>query len=117
MDYTQFEEVLLWLTGIGAPMVVAYILSWVVENWKQWSTFPKEVKFLIPMVTSVLLSVGAKYLLDFPDIVGEISPYFTMIMSAILTYISSQKAYMTAMEKQYGARFRSPTSKEPLEMK
>lgn len=114
MDYTQLEQVLLWLTGIGAPMVVGYIFSWVVENWKKWSTLPKEVKFTVPLVISVLISVGAKYLLDFPDIVEEISPYFTMIMTAILTYLSTQKAYMTAMDKQYGARFRSPTSREPL---
>lgn len=110
MDYTQLEQVLLWLTGIGAPMVIAYVLSWVVENWKAWSTFPKEVKFLAPMVVSVLLSVGAKALLGFPDIVAQISVYFTPVMTAILTYLASQKAYLTAMNKGYGARFERPDS-------
>lgn len=114
MDYTQFGEVLLWLTGIGAPIVVGYLLSWVVENWKKWSTFPKEVKFVVPLVVSVLLSIGAKYLLNFPDIVEEISPYFTMVMTAILTYLGTQKAYMIAMDKGYGARFKSPDSRQPL---
>lgn len=113
MDYTQLTQVLLWIAGIGAPVIVGYVLAWVVENWKAWSTFPKEVKFLVPMIVSILLSIGAKYLLNFPDIVAQISPYFTMVMTAVLTYLSTQKAYLTAMSKGYGARFVSPTSKNP----
>lgn len=115
MDWTQLEPVLLWIAGIGAPMIIAYLFSWLVENWKAWSTFPREVKFIVPMVLSVLLSIGAKYLLGFPDIIAKISPYFTMIMTAILTYLASQKAYMSAMKAQYGKRFITPTSRQPVE--
>lgn len=114
MDYTQLTQVLLWLAGIGAPVVVGYALSWIVENWKAWSTFPTGVKFTVPLVVSVLLSVGAKYLLNFPDIVAQISPYFTLIMTSVLTYLSTQKAYITAIDKGYGARFSKPTSKNPV---
>lgn len=111
MDLTNLGLVLLWIAGIGAPAIVAYVLSWVVENWKAWSTFPKEVKFLTPMVVSVLLSVGAQQLLKYPDIIASIQPWFQVLMSSILAYLASQKAYITAISKGYGARFSRPNSK------
>lgn len=111
MDLTNLEVVLLWIVGIGAPSIVAYVLSWVVENWKLWSTLPKEVKFLTPMVVSVLLSIGAAQLLKYPDIIASIQPWFQVVMSSVLAYLSSQKAYLTAMSKGYGARFARPDSK------
>jgi len=100
----------LWITGIGGPSIVAYVLSWVVENWKAWSTFPKEVKFLTPMVVSILLSLGAQQLLNYPEVIASIQPWFQVVMSAILAYLSSQKAYASALSTGYGARFYRPNS-------
>lgn len=114
IDWTQAQQVLLWLAGIGAPVVVAYLVSWLVENWAAWSTFPREVKFLAPMLLSVLLAVGSAELLKYPDIIKTIQPWFQVVMSAIITYLASQKAYMSAMKAQYGKRFVTPTSKNPL---
>ena len=111
MDYSQLQQVLLWLTGIRAPMVIMYVLSWVVENWKGWSTLPKDVKFLVPMVASVLLSVGASQLLQYPQIIAGIQPWFQVTMASVLAYLASQKAYLTAMNAGYGARFARPDSK------
>lgn len=110
MDLTSLEQVLLWIAGIGAPAIVAYVLSWVVENWKVWSTLPKEVKFLAPMIVSVLLSIGASQLLHYPDVIASIQPWFQVVMSSVLAYLASQKAYLTAMSKGYGVRFEHPTS-------
>lgn len=113
MDWTQLQQVILWLAGIGAPIVVAYLVSWLVENWKAWSTFPKEVKFIAPMVLSVLLAFGSAQLLKYPQIIETIQPWFQIVASAIITYLASQKAYMSAMKAQYGKRFITPTSKKP----
>lgn len=117
MDLTDFGQVLLWIAGIGAPAIVAYVLSWVVENWKVWSTLPKEVKFLTPMIVSVLLSLGAAQLLKYPEVIATIQPWFQVVMSAVIAYLSSQKAYLTAMNKGYGARFYRPTSRNAKELK
>lgn len=116
MDLTNFGQVLLWIAGIGAPAIVAYVLSWVVENWKLWSTFPKEVKFLVPMIVSVLLSLGAVQLLHYPDVIASIQPWFQVVMASVLAYLASQKAYITAMSKGYGARFAHPTSKNVAQL-
>ena len=112
MDSTQLGQVLLWLTGVGSPAVVMYILSWVVENWKGWINLPKDVKFLLPMIVSVLLSVGASQLLKYPDVIASISPWFQVTMTSVLAYLFSQKAYMTAMKSGYGKRFTSLTAKQ-----
>lgn len=113
MDYTQLQQVLVWIAGIGAPAIVAYVLSLVVENWAGWSTLPHTVKVIVPMVVSVLLSVGASYLLKYPDIISQIQPTFQVTMSAILAYLASQKSYMTAMSHSYGKRFVQRSSKMP----
>jgi chromate transport protein ChrA len=114
MDSTQLGQVLLWLTGVGSPIVIMYILSWVVENFKWWITLPKDVKFLAPMVASVLLSVGASQLLQYPEIIATIQPWFQVMMASILAYLFSQKAYMTAMKADYGKRFASKAFKFPM---
>jgi chromate transport protein ChrA len=111
MDLTNLGMVLLWIAGIGAPSIVAYVLSWVVENWKVWSTLPKEVKFLTPMIVSVLLSIGAAQLLNYPDVIAQIQPWFQVVMASVLAYLASQKAYVTAISRGYGARFSRPDSK------
>ena len=107
MDNTNLQQVLLWIAGVGAPAIVMYVLSWVVENWKGWINLPKDVKFLIPMVASVLLSIGAQQLLQYPQIVATIQPWFQVTMTSILAYLASQKAYMSAMGAGYGKRFMS----------
>jgi chromate transport protein ChrA len=110
MDSTQLGQVLLWITGVGAPAIIMYVLSWVVENWKGWINLPKDVKFLLPMVASVLLSVGASQLLKYPEVVATIQPWFQILMTSVLAYLFSQKAYMTSKKAEYGKRFISRTT-------
>lgn len=105
MNYTDLQLVLTWIVGMGAPAIVAYVLSLVVENWAGWSTLPHNIKVLVPMVVSILLSIGASLLLQYPAIIAQIQPWFQMVVSAVLAYLSSQKAYMTVLERQYGQRF------------
>jgi hypothetical protein len=112
MDSTQLNQVLLWITGVGAPAIIMYVLSWVVENWKGWINLPKDVKFLLPMVASVMLSVGASQLLKYPEVISSIQPWFQVTMTSILAYLFSQKAYMTSTKAGYGKRFVSRTAKQ-----
>jgi hypothetical protein len=108
-DFTDFPAVLVWLTGVGAPFVVGYAMSWILENWEFWHTLPPRVKFAAPMVLSVLLSIGARYLLQEVDVIGAISPYWTMIVSAILIWLGSQRAYLTAHKQGYPPTVRAQT--------
>jgi hypothetical protein len=105
MDYTQLTLVLTWIVGMGAPAIIAYVLSLVVENWAGWANLSHNVKVLIPMLASVLLSVGASYALKYPAIISQIQPVFQVTVSAFLAYLASQKGYMEVLAKQYGQRF------------
>ncbi len=94
-DWTDFEAVAGWLAfGGGAPVVIAYALSLLVENFAGWHDLPRGVKFILPMLASVLLSIGANYLLDFPSVIAEISPIWFVVVSAILAWLGSQAGYM-----------------------
>lgn len=111
MDWTNITLFLTWIVGMGAPVIVAYVLAIVVENWSRWSTLPHNVKVIVPMVVSVLLSVGASYALKYPAILEQIQPIWQVTISAILAYLGSQKGYMKVLEIHYGQRFYRPDSK------
>jgi len=106
MNYTDLTLVLTWIVGMGAPAIVAYVLALVVENWAGWANLSHNVKVLVPMVVSVLLSVGASYALKYPAIIAQIQPVFQVTVSAVLAYLASQKGYMEVLVKQYGQRFK-----------
>lgn len=103
IDYTNLEAVLTWLTGIGAPFLVGYLLSLLAENWLGWHGLPSAVKFFVPMVCSVGISLGANQLLQLPNLLAMISPWWTLIAGSIIAYLGTQTGYMTAKRSEYGA--------------
>lgn len=105
MDWSNFQEVLLWLTGVGSPALVMYAVSFLAENWSGWVKLPTAVKTIAPMVLSLLIAFGASLLLKYPEIIAAIQPWFQIIASAVIAYIASQKAYMTTVDNEYGVRY------------
>ncbi len=114
MDYTQLTQVLTWIVGMGAPAIVAYVLALLVENWTGWGNLPHTVKVVVPLLASVLLSVGASQLLKYPGTIAQIQPWFQVTVSAVLAYLASQKGYLEVITKQYGQRFAEVRSKKQL---
>jgi hypothetical protein len=102
IDWTDFRAVLVWLAGVGAPYIVGQLLSYLAENWPKWHELPRPVKFAAPLVLSVLLSVGATVLLRYDDVIGLLSPYWAIVVGAVLFYLGSQVAYMNAKKAGYG---------------
>ena len=56
VDWTNLQAVLTWVVGFGAPYLVGKLFAYLAENWEKWHTFPYPVKFLSPMVLSVMLN-------------------------------------------------------------
>ena len=107
-DWTDFEAVAGWLAfGGGAPIVVAFALSLLVENWLAWHDLPRGVKFILPMLASVGLSIGANYLLGFPEVIAEISAIWFVVVSAVLAWLGSQVAYMKTKAANYAQSAKS----------
>lgn len=101
MDWTNLTEVLRWIEGIGAPIVVGYIFALVAENFDFWHKLPSKVKFVLPMVFSVLISVVAHFVLAEEQFIISASPYFQIIANAVLIYLGSQNGYMQALKSGY----------------
>lgn len=106
-DWTQITAVLTWIVaGGGSVYLVNYALAWFAENFEFWHKLPSWVKFLVPIITSVLLAVGAQYLLGFEDILGLVQPYWEMFIMVLIAWLGSQKGYITAKKDDYGAEKR-----------
>lgn len=103
-DWADLVAVLTWIAVQGGgPAIVVAALSWIVENWPKWHELPKWVKFWVPMLSSILLSALATLALDYlPDVVATISPYWRFIITAALTWLASQGAYVAAKSRGYG---------------
>ncbi len=117
VDWTDIKSVLIWLTGVGAPYVVGYLVSLLAENWPAWHAFPRAVKFLVPMIVSILISLGATYLLSRADLLIAIGPYFALVVGAILAYLGTQNGYMATKRSGYGyaAKIREKKLEEDIE--
>lgn len=107
LDPTSLTSVLLWIVaGPGVVFLVGKFVSLVLENWSGWANLPTSVKFLVPIVLSALLGVGAQLLLAQPELVGAVEPWFKIVMLAILAWVGSQSQYIASKRAEYGARFR-----------
>lgn len=103
-DFTNITFVLMWIAGAGGPYLAGKLVSYLAENWKKWHTLPIRVKFVVPMIVSVLLSSGATYLLGRADLLTEISPIYTMLSLSVLAYLGTQKGYMETKQAGYGRK-------------
>lgn len=115
VDWTKLSEVLTWVAGGGgSAYIVAYMLSLIIENVPAWHNLPSIVKFISPMIASVLLAVGATLLLQKADIVIQIAPWWGTSVVAVIAYLGSQKAYMDAKTSGYAvnARMKAVDKKE-----
>lgn len=112
-DFTNLAFALNWVATIGGPYLVGKLLAYLAENWPAWHNFPTPVKFLAPMILSVLLAVGAKLLLGQAEFLAEIAPIYTTVAMAISAYLGSQTGYMQTRLADYGRKAQDPTLHRP----
>lgn len=106
-DYTNFQSVLEWLAGVGGSYAVGVLVAWLVENWPKWHTLPRLVKFFLPMLAAVLISIGAVLLMQQTEFVSQVSPWFRLIAQTVIAYLGTQGGYMQAKQAGYAFRSRS----------
>jgi len=104
VDFTSLVAVLTWISLAGGPYLAGWAVSLVAENWPQWHTLPRWVKFTLPMLASVALSVGANFLLQNNNAVTALDPYYRMIAVSVLAYIGTQTAYMKSKQAGYASQ-------------
>lgn len=105
-DLTDLQGVLVWLATVGSPYFIGFLLSLVVENWAGWAKLPRPVKIFVPMVAAVLVSLAANIALQYPVIIEQGAPWFSIVMGSVLGWLGTQQAYMKSNQVEYGARFK-----------
>lgn len=93
LNINSLNDLMIWLTGVGSPIVVGYLLSFLAERWKKWHTLPYEIKFITPMIVSVILTLCATWLLAHPEIIQQYDPTFKIVIGSIIIYLTTQKSY------------------------
>lgn len=111
-ELANIGALLTWIAFAGgAPYLVGKLFAYLAENWQFWLGLDTRIKFLVPMILSVLLSIGAQYALDYTELLAEINPYFQMFVAAIVAYLGTQVGYMETKKAGYGKRYVSMTRK------
>jgi hypothetical protein len=103
-DWTDLNSVLVWLSTVGGPYFVIWVLSLVAENWPKWHELPGNVKFLIPLVASPVVAILATLLLQQTQAISVVAPWYTIIAGSVLAYLGSQQGYMSAKRSGYGEK-------------
>lgn len=102
-DVSDLPSVLYWLATVGAPYITGKIFSYIAENFQGWHKLHRIVKFIVPMLVSVGISIGATVLMSKTGIVSELSPTYSIIAGSIMAYLGTQNGYMDAKRSGYGA--------------
>ena len=103
-DLTNLLEVLTWLASAGgASVATGAVMALIIENWPAWHNFPRIVKFLVPIILSFGIALGANYLLLRPGFIDQVAPMYALIVTLILAWLGSQVAYIYANTKGYAA--------------
>jgi uncharacterized membrane protein len=102
IDWSNLSALLKFLVGGGSSLVVMSALSFLAENWSGWHELPRWLKFLLPMLLSALIAVGAQMLSGYADIIKDISPWYSIVVVAVMSWIQSQKTYAATKSAGYG---------------
>lgn len=93
-DSTNLNEVLHWLIySGGAAIAFNWFVSWVLEELAFWHNLASKVKTVIVLAGSLLISFGSFYLLQFPNVIDLIQPWFQVAAITIIGWLGSQVAY------------------------
>ena len=99
MNVVDLPTALQYVAGVGAPILTVALLSFLAERWPRWNALPSDVKFIVPMLISVALSLGATWMLSNPELIDKFAPIFTMVMTSIMTYLTSQAIHQKTKQK------------------
>lgn len=104
---TDLVATLMWISGVGAPYVIGWVVSLLLENAAWWIKLDSRIKFVVPMILSVLVSIGATLLLKNAALIQVLAPWYTLIVGAIMAYLGTQQGYMATKKAEYGKRYKN----------
>ena len=104
-NFGSLTDVLTWLAvGGGGTAATAWVVSYLVEYVPTWHNLPSAVKFILPILVSFGLAFGANVALDYTDVLAQIQPYWLMLVTAVMGWISSQYGLAVAKARGISAK-------------
>lgn len=103
-DFGNLTAVLIWIAAGGGTAVVAWAVAYLAEMWPTWHGLPAAVKFIVPVLVSFGLAVGANYALNFTEILELAQPYWLMLVTAVAGWIATQAGLYKAKVRGISAK-------------
>lgn len=96
-DWGDLAGVLLWIaTGPGGVFLAMYVLSYIAETVPGWHNLPEFLKRVTPVVIALLLSLGAQYALQKPDVIAVLQPFWALLILIFAGVGASLMGHRTA---------------------
>lgn len=89
----ELTEVIPWLAGGGALVVVQWGLSWALEGVAFWEGLNGKLKLFVALFLSGGVSVGATYLVLHPEVYESVAPYLSGVLMVIVGWVSQKVAH------------------------
>jgi multisubunit Na+/H+ antiporter MnhG subunit len=95
LPFKDFATFLAWVTGpdAGGFVIIAWGLSWGLDRFDFWNKMESKTKSLLILLTSALFGCTAITLAQYPAIVAAIDPYFKVILSCVVMWLTTQVSH------------------------
>ena len=95
VPFENLTDFLSWLSGptAGGLIIISWFISWALDKYDFWIDLSRNTKLTIMWFVAVALGVGGHLLMQSPNIVEIIDPYFKIILGVTVAWLSTQVAY------------------------
>jgi len=88
-----------WLAGPGAISLVAWFVSWALNESAVWQGLKAQTKSLIILIVAAVIGTGATFIIQNPELYAPLEPYGKAILAVIGAWLSTQVAYRVRREE------------------
>ena len=89
----NLTDLFVWLAGPGAIALVAWFVSWVLNESAAWQQLKPQTKSLLILLIAAVIGAGATYVIQNPSVYAPLEPYGKAILAVIGAWLSTQVAY------------------------
>jgi hypothetical protein len=95
LPFSDFGSFLAWVTGpdAGGFVIIAWGLSWGLDRFDFWNKMESKTKSLLILLASALFGCTAITLAQYPAIVAAIDPYFKVVLSCVVMWLTTQVSH------------------------
>ena len=86
-------DLLGWLAGAGAVILVSWATSWALEGWAVWHKLSPKLRSGIILLVAVLLGIGATWLKTQQEFLLLIAPYVATVIAIVIAWLATQVAH------------------------